>query len=90
MAQKGEAITGDAMAKYTRHHEEVFGTIRVCIVDDYIAHEWSYIPPSTATSTCFNATSFTASSALAGEGRRSRGEEARRSHRPADQCRSIC
>jgi len=68
MAQKGEAITGDAMAKlYLDITKKYYGHDQnVCIVDDYIAHEWSYIPHFYRDFYVFQyATSFTASSALA-------------------------
>jgi oligoendopeptidase F len=68
MAQKGEPITGDALAtlyfditkRYYGHDEGV------TVVDDYIAHEWSYIPHFYRDFYVFQyATSFTASAALA-------------------------
>ncbi len=68
MAQKGEPITGEALStlylgitkKYYGHDQ------KVCVVDDYIAHEWSYIPHFYRDFYVFQyATSFTASSALA-------------------------
>jgi oligoendopeptidase F len=68
MAQKGDAITGDAMAKlYLDITKKYYGhDQKVCIVDDYIAHEWSYIPHFYRDFYVFQyATSFTASSALA-------------------------
>jgi oligoendopeptidase F len=68
MAQKGEAITGDAMARlYLDITKKYYGhDQKVCIVDDYIAHEWSYIPHFYRDFYVFQyATSFTASSALA-------------------------
>jgi oligoendopeptidase F len=67
MAQKGEPITGDALAKlylditrtYYGHDETI------CIVDDYIANEWSYIPHFYRDFYVFQyATSFTAAEAL--------------------------
>jgi oligoendopeptidase F len=40
----------------------------VCIVDDYVAHEWSYVPHFYGNFYVFQyATSFAASSALAGK-----------------------
>ena len=65
----GEAVHG--------HHQEVLRprSEASAIVDDYIAHEWSYIPHFYRDFYVFQyATSFTASAALAaeGEGRRSR------------------
>jgi oligoendopeptidase F len=67
MGQKGEPITGDALArlylditrKYYGHEQ------KVAIVDDYIAHEWSYIPHFYRDFYVFQyATSFTAAEAL--------------------------
>jgi oligoendopeptidase F len=67
-AQKGEPLTGDTLAalymditkKYYGHDQ------KVCIVDDYIRHEWSYIPHFYRDFYVFQyATSFTASEALA-------------------------
>jgi oligoendopeptidase F len=68
MAQKGQPITGDAMAKlYMGITKRYYGHEQgVCIVDDYIAHEWSYIPHFYRDFYVFQyATSFTASEALA-------------------------
>jgi oligoendopeptidase F len=67
-AQRGEPLTGDSLARLyldiTRHyygHDE-----GVCQVDDYIAHEWSFIPHFYRDFYVFQyATSFTASTALA-------------------------
>ena len=67
MGEKGEPITGDALAKlyvditrrYYGHDQEV------AIVDDYIAHEWSFIPHFYRDFYVFQyATSFTAAEAL--------------------------
>ena len=66
-AQRGEPLTGDSLARLyldiTRHyygHDE-----GVCQVDDYIAHEWSFIPHFYRDFYVFQyATSFTASTAL--------------------------
>ncbi len=67
MGQKGEPITGDALArlylditrKYYGHEQ------KVTVVDDYIAHEWSYIPHFYRDFYVFQyATSFTAAEAL--------------------------
>src|SRR4030095_5749544 len=46
MAQRGEPITGDALAKlYLDITKRYYGHDQgVCLVDDYIAHEWSYVP----------------------------------------------
>jgi oligoendopeptidase F len=68
LAQKGDAVTGEAMAKlYLDITRKYYGHDKgVCIVDDYIAHEWSYIPHFYRDFYVFQyATSFTASSALA-------------------------
>ncbi len=68
MAQKGQPVTGDALAKlYMDITKRYYGHDQgVCIVDDYIAHEWSYIPHFYRDFYVFQyATSFTASSALA-------------------------
>ncbi len=68
MAAKGEPITGEAMAKlYLDITRKYYGhDQKVCIVDDYIAHEWSYIPHFYRDFYVFQyATSFTASEALA-------------------------
>jgi oligoendopeptidase F len=67
MGQRGEPITGDALGhlylgitrRYYGHDE------RVAVVDDYIAHEWSYIPHFYRDFYVFQyATSFTAAEAL--------------------------
>ena len=81
MAQKGQPITGDALAKlYLDITRRYYGHDQgVCVVDDYIAHEWSYIPHFYRDFYVFQyATSFTASEALAAEGEvgRRRGDEA--------------
>jgi oligoendopeptidase F len=68
MAQKGQPLTGDALAKlYFDITKKYYGHDQgVAIVDDYIAHEWSYIPHFYREFYVFQyATSFTASSALA-------------------------
>jgi oligoendopeptidase F len=68
MAADGRPITGDALAalyleiarRYYGHDESV------CVVDDYIQNEWSYIPHFYREFYVFQyATSFTASEALA-------------------------
>jgi oligoendopeptidase F len=67
MAEKGQPITGDALAKlYLDITKRYYGHDRgVSIVDDYIAHEWSYIPHFYRSFYVFQyATSFTASAAL--------------------------
>jgi oligoendopeptidase F len=66
--QKGEPLTGEALAKlYAEITKKYYGHDKgVCIVDDYIAHEWSYVPHFYRDFYVFQyATSFTASLALA-------------------------
>lgn len=68
MLAKGQPITGDAMAKlYMDITKKYYGhDQKVCVVDDYIQHEWSYIPHFYRDFYVFQyATSFTASEALA-------------------------
>ncbi len=68
MAEKGEPITGGALAKlYLDITKKYYGQDQgVTVVDDYIAHEWSYIPHFYRDFYVFQyATSFTASAALA-------------------------
>jgi len=68
MAQKGQPLTGDTLAKlYADITRKYYGHDQgVCIVDDYVAHEWSFIPHFYRDFYVFQyATSFTASSALA-------------------------
>ena len=68
MAQKGQPVTGDALSKlYMDITKKYYGHDQgVCVVDDYIANEWSYIPHFYRDFYVFQyATSFTASSALA-------------------------
>ena len=81
MAEKGEPVTGEALAKlYMDVTRKYYGHDKgVTIVDDYIAHEWSFIPHFYRDFYVFQyATSFTASEALAAEGqeRRSAGRRA--------------
>jgi oligoendopeptidase F len=67
MGQKGEPITGDALAKlYLDITRKYYGHAQgVCVVDDYVAHEWSFIPHFYRDFYVYQyATSFTASSAL--------------------------
>ena len=67
MGEKGEPITGDALAKlYLDITRKYYGhDQKVAIVDDYIAHEWSYIPHFYRDFYVFQyATSFTAAEAL--------------------------
>src|SRR5215510_3233665 len=68
IAAKGEAITGEALNKlYMDITKRYYGQDQgVTIVDDYIKHEWSYIPHFYRDFYVFQyATSFTASEALA-------------------------
>jgi oligoendopeptidase F len=68
MAQKGQPVTGDVLAKlYLEITKRYYGHDQgVSIVDDYITHEWSYVPHFYREFYVFQyATSFTASSALA-------------------------
>ena len=67
MAEKGQPITGDALARlYVDTTKRYYGhDAGVCIVDDDIAHEWSYIPHFYRDFYVFQyATSFTAAEAL--------------------------
>jgi oligoendopeptidase F len=67
-AEKGEPLTGDALAKlYLDITRKYYGhDAKVCVVDDYIAHEWSYITHFFSPFYVYQyATSFTASTALA-------------------------
>ena len=68
MAQKGQPLTGDALSKlYLEITRKYYGHDQdVCVVDDYIAHEWAYISHFYRPFYVFQyATSFTASTALA-------------------------
>jgi oligoendopeptidase F len=70
MAEKGDPLTGDSLAKlYMDITKRYYGHGQgVCIVDDYVAHEWSYIPHFYLDFYLFQyATSFTGSAALAGK-----------------------
>jgi oligoendopeptidase F len=67
MGQKGQPITGDALARlYLDVAKKYYGhDQKVTVVDDYIAHEWSYIPHFYRDFYVFQyATSFTAAEAL--------------------------
>jgi oligoendopeptidase F len=67
MGEKGQPITGDALAKlYLDITKKYYGhDQKVAVVDDYIAHEWSYIPHFYRDFYVFQyATSFTAAEAL--------------------------
>ena len=67
MVEKGEPLTGDSLSKlYREIVKRYYGHDQgVCIVDDYIANEWAFIPHFYNSYYVFQyATSFTASSAL--------------------------
>ena len=67
MGEKGQPITGDALAKlYADITRRYYGhDAGICIVDDYVAHEWSYVPHFYRDFYVFQyATSFTAAEAL--------------------------
>ena len=68
MAEKGQPLTGEALDKlYAEITKKYYGHDRgVAIVDDYIAHEWAFIPHFYRNFYVFQyATSFTAAEALA-------------------------
>ena len=67
LAERGEPITGEALATiYLDITRRIYGnTEDTCIVDDYVRHEWSYIPHFYIGFYVFQyATSFTAAEAL--------------------------
>ena len=67
MAQQGRPLTGDSIAKlYLDVTRRYYGHDQgVCIVDDYIQHEWSSVPHFYSSYYVFQyATSFTAATAL--------------------------
>jgi oligoendopeptidase F len=67
MAEKGQPLTGDSISKlYAEIARKYYGSEKgVCIVDDYVAYEWAYIPHFYYNFYLYQyATSFTASSAL--------------------------
>ena len=67
IAEKGQPITGDALANlYLEITKRYYGDQEgVTVVDDYIKHEWSYIPHFYRDFYVFQyATSFTAAEAL--------------------------
>ena len=67
MAEQGEPLTGDGLSTvYLDITRKYYGHARgVCIVDDYIANEWAYIPHFYRDFYVFQyATSFTAAEAL--------------------------
>ena len=70
MAQQGRPLTGDSIAKlYFDITKKYYGHDQgVCIVDDYIQHEWSFVPHFYSSYYVFQyATSFTAATALSEE-----------------------
>lgn len=65
--EKGQPLTGDDLSKlYSEIVKKYYGHDQaVCIVDDYIANEWAFVPHFYNSFYVFQyATSFTASSAL--------------------------
>lgn len=67
LAQEGKPLTGESMAKiYLDITKKYYGHDQgICIVDDYVAHEWSAIPHFYSSYYVFQyATSFTAATAL--------------------------
>src|SRR5262249_2274106 len=67
IAEKGEPITGESLDKlYAEITKKYYGHDQgVRVVDDYVAHEWAFIPHFYRNFYVFQyATSFTASSAL--------------------------
>jgi oligoendopeptidase F len=68
MAERGQPINGDSLAKlYLDVTRKYYGHDQgVCIVDDYVAHEWSSVPHFYNSFYVYQyATSFTASTAIA-------------------------
>jgi oligoendopeptidase F len=68
MAEKGQPLTGEVLDNlYATITKNYYGhDQKVCIVDDYIAHEWAFIPHFYRNFYVYQyATSFTASAALA-------------------------
>ena len=67
MAERGQPLTGDELSKlYMEIVKRYYGNDQgVCIVDDYVANEWAFIPHFYSNFYVYQyATSFTASSAL--------------------------
>jgi oligoendopeptidase F len=67
MAEKGEPLTGDSLSSlYADITKKYYGHDKgVCVVDDYIANEWAFIPHFYRNFYVYQyATSFTASAAL--------------------------
>jgi oligoendopeptidase F len=68
MAQRGEPINGAALAKlYLDVTRKYYGHDQgICVVDDYVAHEWSMVPHFYSPFYVYQyATSFTAATTLA-------------------------
>jgi oligoendopeptidase F len=68
MAEKGQPLTGEALDQlYVDITRKYYGhDTNICVVDDYIAHEWAFIPHFYRNFYVFQyATSFTAAEALA-------------------------
>jgi oligoendopeptidase F len=66
-AERGEPITGEALSRlYLDVTRKYYGhSDGICLVDDYVANEWSYIPHFYLNFYVFQyATSFTAAEAL--------------------------
>jgi oligoendopeptidase F len=67
MGEKGEPLTGDSLSKlYADITRKYYGHDNgVCVVDDYVANEWAFIPHFYRNFYVYQyATSFTASAAL--------------------------
>ena len=67
LAEKGQPITGEALSSlYLEITRRYYGHgAGICTVDDYVAHEWAFIPHFYSPFYVYQyATSFTASSAL--------------------------
>jgi oligoendopeptidase F len=67
MAEKGQPLTGEELDKlYMDITKQYYGHDKgVCIIDDYVGHEWAFIPHFYRNYYVFQyATSFTASAAL--------------------------
>lgn len=67
MAEKGEPLTGESLGKaYLEITRKYYGHDKnICIVDEYVQHEWAFIPHFYLNFYVFQyATSFTASAAL--------------------------
>jgi len=67
MAEKGEPLTGESLDKlYLEITRKYYGHDKgVCVVDDYVQHEWAFVPHFYLDFYVFQyATSFTASAAL--------------------------